>query len=86
MRRSNKTSAQTPVTIDNGEILDFCWLTPARALDAAEQGDLVLAQPTRATLTNFIGHRSLDSLMRSVTGGNIHVYPANSRYYRPVDE
>lgn len=85
-RRASKTSAQTPVIIDNAEILDFLWLTPARALDAAQQGDLVLAQPTRATLANFIGHHSLDSLMVSVTGSNIHVYPDNSPYYQPAGE
>lgn len=81
-----ETNAQTPVTIDNSEILDFRWLAPPRALAAAEQGDLVIAQPTRATLATFAGHATLDDLMSSVTGGNIHVYPDNSPYYQPADK
>ena len=73
------------VTVDNYEILDFCWLTPQQALAAAANKDLELPTPTLTTVRDLQGHASLDSLVTSVTDGNIRVFPENSDYYRPAE-
>ncbi len=71
------------VLVDNEEILDFRWLTPDAALQAAARGELELPRPTLTTVQDLLGHRSLDSLVAAVTDGNIRVFPENSDYYRP---
>ena len=73
------------VSVDNKEILDFRWLTPEQALDAAAGDDLELPTPTLTTVRDLQGHASLDSLVASVTDGNIRVFPENSDYYRPAE-
>ncbi len=71
------------VSVDNAEILDFRWLSPNQALAEAQDEKLVLPGPTRATLQNLSPHHDLDALVQAVTSSDIHVFPQDSRYYRP---
>lgn len=73
------------VRVDNKEILDFRWLTPEQALQATADKDFELPSPTLTTVRDLLGHDSLDSLLASVTDGNIRVFPENSDYYRPQE-
>lgn len=38
------------VQVDNSEIVDFCWLTPAQAVEKHRQGQFSLLPPTLITL------------------------------------
>ena len=73
------------VVVDNDEILDFRWLSPAQALADADAEKIVLPGPTKATLNDIAPHQSLDALVSAVTGSDIHVFPENSSYYRPQE-
>ncbi len=73
------------VTVDNDEILDFRWLTPAQALAEAANETLILPQPTRVTLTDIAVFDSLDALEAAVTASDIRVFPEDSPYYRPEE-
>jgi len=42
------------VSIDGGEIVDYCWLTAAQALDDHRAGDFPLIRPTRKTLETLL--------------------------------
>ena len=73
------------VNVDNDEILDHCWLSPAAAIAESDAENMVLPRPTLVTLGDLIGHTSLPSLVQAVTEGNIRVFPENSSYYRPEE-
>lgn len=73
------------VCVDNEEILDFRWLTPDAALQAAANEELELPRPTLTTVSDLQGHRDLESLLAAVTDGNIRVFPENSDHYRPEE-
>lgn len=56
------------VVIDNGEIHDFRWLTPADALDLHARKEIELVPPTWVTLTQLAQHRSVDAAMKAADG------------------
>lgn len=43
-------SHDTPVTVDDGEIVDYCWMSPAAAVTAQQSGALNMMPPTYVTL------------------------------------
>ncbi|NIB43728.1 NUDIX hydrolase [Pseudomaricurvus alkylphenolicus] len=49
-----------PVTVDDGEIVEFRWLTPAQALTEHDNGELVVLPPTYRTLTELNRCQSAD--------------------------
>ena len=73
------------VNVDNDEILDFRWLSPDAAIEAAENDSMVLPRPTLTTLRDLLGHATLPSLLSGVTQAGIRVFPENSSYYRPEE-
>ncbi len=73
------------VSVDNDEILDYCWLSPEEALAEAEAEQMVLPGPTSTTLKDMLGFPSLDLLVNHVNQGNIRVFPEDSDYYRPEE-
>lgn len=50
------------VVIDNSEIVDYRWYTPAGALAAHAGGDIELPAPTFVTLLRFSRFKALDAL------------------------
>lgn len=73
------------VSVDNDEILDYRWITPAQAIADAEAEQWVLPRPTITTLTDLGDHNNLEDLVSSVTLSNIRVFPEDSKYYRPEE-
>lgn len=47
------TTRDAPVRIDNSEIVDYRWITPAGALELHAAGELTLPAPTFLTLLGF---------------------------------
>lgn len=76
---------QVEVCVDNEEILDFRWLTPDAALEAAASEELELPRPTLTTVRDLQGHHNLETLVAAVTDGNIRVFPEDSDHYRPQE-
>lgn len=54
------------VIIDNSEIVDSAWLTPARALEMHSLTELELPAPTFVTLATFLRHASVAELVAHV--------------------
>jgi 8-oxo-dGTP pyrophosphatase MutT (NUDIX family) len=52
------------VTIDGSEIVDARWFEPARALEGAEAGELLMVFPTIKNLERIAGFGSADELLR----------------------
>src|SRR3954466_9089212 len=51
------------VTIDGSEIVDARWFEPARALEGAEAGELLMVFPTIKNLERIAGFASADDLL-----------------------
>jgi 8-oxo-dGTP pyrophosphatase MutT (NUDIX family) len=51
------------VTVDGGEILQYQWLTPKKALDAQRSGDMVLPPPNFVTLIHLARHTDAQSVL-----------------------
>lgn len=73
----------TPVRVDDDEILDHCWLTPREALRRSQCGNFRLPTPTRDTLKTLDRYRCANALCEAMAGEDIHVFPPGSEYYRP---
>ncbi|MCB1670097.1 MAG: NUDIX hydrolase [Gammaproteobacteria bacterium] len=72
------------VTIDDWEIRDYRWISPARALAESKRRTLKLIQPTRITLQDLRTYLTLEDALAGMTGKGIRVVPENSPYYRPI--
>lgn len=83
------------VRIDNSEIIDYRWLTPAAALAMHAAGELELPAPTFVTLLGFNAHANLAALtarlraaevqrfvprLVPVDGGRCTVYQEDASY------
>ncbi len=53
----------TEVQIDGQEIVDARWFEPARALEGAEAGEILMVFPTIKTLERIAGFKSADELL-----------------------
>ena len=53
------------VTIDDGEIVDYQWLTMSHALQAHHDGNLPMIRPTRVTLQNLRAATSVAEILSS---------------------
>lgn len=60
---ATRTESDTPVIIDNGEILDHLWMSPAGALARHKAGEIDLAPPTWLTLYQLSLHGAGQSIM-----------------------
>lgn len=71
-----------PVVVDRSEILDFCWLSPAKALRRHRDGRIRLPRPTLATLKDLLPYRRLAELCEDKRCSDVLVFPPDSPYYR----
>lgn len=69
-----------PVVVDDEEILDHQWISPATALAAHGEGRIRLPVPTAHTLKRLLPFTSLQSLCADMRSSAIHVFPENSEY------
>jgi 8-oxo-dGTP pyrophosphatase MutT (NUDIX family) len=69
------------IVVDNDEILDHCWLSPAQALAACEAGELKLPVPTLKTLRKLTPCRNLKALAVYLDEVEVYVFPADSPFY-----
>lgn len=69
------------ICVDNDEILDHQWMSPARAVDACEAGDLKLPVPTVKTLRKIAPHRSFKALSAYLASSEVYVFPPESPFY-----
>jgi hypothetical protein len=67
--------------VDNSEILDYRWLSPAAAVAEAVAGQLVLPQPTLTTVKDLLPYASLAKLVQGINQSSIRVFPVDSPYY-----
>ena len=58
--------ASDSVTIDQGEIVDHEWMTPAQALARHHEGEIELVPPTWVTLHTIQGFNSVEDLLASL--------------------
>lgn len=68
------------VVVDDDEILDYQWISPATALAAHGEGRIRLPVPTAHTLKRLVPFNSLASLCADMRSSAIHVFPENSEY------
>lgn len=71
----------TPITVDQQEIVDYCWRTPRSALQASDSGELKLPVPTLQTLQSIAAYRDLRALSAGLDHLPVHVFPAQSPDY-----
>ena len=71
------------VQVDNSEMLDHRWLSPANALEAASTGEIELPRPTLTTLRDIASYQSLAQLMQGAADTKIHIFPDPSPFYQP---
>ncbi len=58
-----RAEADATPEVDGTELVDFCWITPMRALQRAAAGELKLAFPTERQLERLAGFDSVAGLM-----------------------
>lgn len=71
------------IVVDDNEILDYQWLSPAAALQANSAGSIRLPIPTAHTLKTMLPYNGLAALCQAMRTADIHVFPENSDYYKP---
>lgn len=71
------------IVVDDDEILDYQWLSPAAALQAHADGHIRLPIPTAHTLKSMLPYNGLAQLCQAMRDADIHVFPENSDYYKP---
>jgi 8-oxo-dGTP pyrophosphatase MutT (NUDIX family) len=72
------------IMVDDDEILDYQWLSPAAALQAHSAGLIRLPVPTAYTLKSFLPFQSMADLCTAMKCAEIHVFPENSDHYQPL--
>ena len=68
-----RASDQT-ITIDDGEIKDHQWITPAGALDRHAKGEIDLVPPTWVTLYHLSRYQPVDALLARLSGREARFY------------
>jgi 8-oxo-dGTP pyrophosphatase MutT (NUDIX family) len=71
------------IVVDDHEILDYQWLSPAAALHEHSEGRIRLPIPTAHTLKSMLPYNGLAQLCQAMRAAEIHVFPENSDYYKP---
>ncbi|MDO9476990.1 MAG: NUDIX hydrolase [Pseudohongiella sp.] len=71
------------IVVDDDEILDYQWLSPAAALQEHSEGRIRLPIPTAHTLKSMLPYNGLAQLCQAMRAAEIHVFPENSDYYKP---
>jgi 8-oxo-dGTP pyrophosphatase MutT (NUDIX family) len=74
---------QVEVVVDDSEIRDFRWISPADAMREIESRQLQVPHPTRVTLRDLLDYSTLDQVLTGIGSRDIRVFPENSPYYRP---
>ena len=59
------------VTVDNDEIIDYRWMTPAATLAAHAAGEIDLPAPTYVTLLRFSSYASLEALVAALAASEV---------------
>lgn len=59
------------VVVDDSEIVEYRWITPAAALRAHADGEITLLPPTWMTLNLLRRHRDCDSALAAIRSGPI---------------
>lgn len=57
-----ETRPDIPVRIDQSEIVEYCWMTPAKALSLQATGEMNLPGPTYVSLLRFQAYNSTETL------------------------
>jgi 8-oxo-dGTP pyrophosphatase MutT (NUDIX family) len=72
------------VVVDDMEILDHQWISPADALKSHEAGKIQLPLPTEYTLKSIASYTCVNDLCKAMKTARIHVFPEHSDDYLPV--
>lgn len=62
----NQEQAKQTIQIDNQEIVDALWLTPAQALDAQASGEMILNGPSFVTLSQLKTHSNAEQAIAAL--------------------
>jgi len=76
---------QVEVVVDDCEIRDYRWISPAKAMREIESQQLQVPHPTRVTLRDLLGYSTLDQVLSGIGKQEIRIFPENSPYYRPSE-
>ena len=76
---------QVEVVVDDCEIRDFRWISPADAMREIESKQLQVPHPTRVTLRDLLEYSTLDQVLTGIGKQEIRIFPENSPYYRPSE-
>ncbi len=76
---------QVKVVVDDSEIRDYRWISPADAIREIASKQLVVPHPTQVTLRDLLDYSTLDQVLKGFSGRDIRVFPENSPYYRPSE-
>ena len=76
---------EVDVTVDQGEILDYQWITPARALEASNNGEIKIPRPTTVTLQDLQPYSCIEDVLTGLSRQKIRVFPKDSEFYRPKE-
>ena len=66
------------ITVDQGEIVEYRWLTPATALAQHQRGDLTIMPPTYVTLLELSNCASIAEAIEFTNGRNVPQIVPNS--------
>ena len=76
---------QVDVVVDDCEIRDYRWISPANAMREIASKRLRVPHPTHVTLRDLLDYSSLDQVLAGIGKQDIRVFPENSPYYRPSE-
>lgn len=51
------------VNVDNGEIVEHCWLSPTRAVDLFKKGEMLVRPPAYVTAIDLLAYRSTEEAL-----------------------
>ena len=73
------------VVVDDCEIRDYRWISPAQALEEVASNQLKVPHPTRVTLRDLLDYSTLEQVLAGIGEQDIRIFPENSPYYRPSE-
>lgn len=76
---------QVQVVVDDCEIRDYRWISPANAMREIKAEKLQVPHPTRVTLRDLLEYSTLDQVLEGIGRQDIRIFPENSPYYRPSE-
>jgi len=76
---------QVQVVVDDCEIRDYRWISPANAMREIESSQLQVPHPTRVTLRDLLDYSTVEQVLSGIGKQEIRIFPENSPYYRPSE-